>query len=105
MTSNSPKKSLDYDLVYMSHKTGEFLSVHVDLTAADDHLDLVIKSEHLPDISEIAEILSMIRRDKLQKLKFNIWDDFQIILEAGSEIYNVLTDAETLEAIGVKEAQ
>jgi len=98
------KKALDYDLVYESQETGEFISVHVDLhVSADDNLELVLETESLPDLSEVNEILRMIRGNKLGKLGFSIWDDFKITIKVDEKSYIVLTDNETLDATNVLE--
>ena len=93
---------LDYDFVYMSHKSGGFCNVRIKLIVTGSHLELIIKSEHLPDIKELSEIINAVRRDNLQKLKLDIWDDFKIILKTEEADYKVLTDPETRDAVGVE---
>jgi len=95
---------IDYDFVYESHKSGGFCSVRIKLVVVDSHLELSIESEHLPDVKELSEILNAVRRDNLEKLKLNIWDDFKIIVKAEGAIYNVMTDTETGNAVGVERA-
>ena len=94
---------LDYDFVYESHKSDGFSNVRIKLTVAGSHLEVVIESEHLPDVKELSEILNAVRRDHLQKLKLDIWGDFKITLKAEGVNYNVLTDTKTGEAVSVEQ--
>ena len=94
---------LDYDFVYESNNSAGFCNVRIKLNVKGSQLELVIESENLPDVNELSEILNAVRRDNLQKLKLNIWDDFEILVKANGETYRVLTDSETKDAIGVEQ--
>ena len=93
---------LEHDFVYASHNSGEFRSARIKLDVAGSHLKLTIESEHLPEVKELSEILNSVRRENLQKLRLDMWDDFKIIVKTKDADYNVLTDPETEDAVGVE---
>ncbi len=73
------------DHVYSEMGTGEFKSVHLEVSVVRDKLQLIIRSEEVLSKLQLEEILNDLQKTTFKKLEISLADDCVILVKVGEE--------------------
>lgn len=95
--SSHNKTEFDIDCVYTPDNSEDvFRNAHVRMELNNDQLDLTISPEMTMSITEIQEILSFLRKDRFDRMRLSLCDDFRIFIDIDDEKKRVVMNGQTV---------